>query len=100
MEGYLGEQDTNIFGRRTQADWAIAWIEMYGGIDGGHHKQWAVDQVQRILLGTKVIVKVASWENGETEFRYNLDEPSQEYLQWVKDYEGDDEYEWDEGIAP
>jgi hypothetical protein len=54
-------------------------ITAYGCIDGGHHKQWLLDQVIRILTGD-------------------------EYAQWVEDYqdgvEGPNTYEWDEGIAP
>ena len=54
-------------------------IYLYGGIDGGHHKQWVLDQVVRILLGDK-------------------------YTDWVTEYSKDDlgdfVYEWDEGIAP
>jgi hypothetical protein len=51
----------------------LAW--QYGQIDGGHHKMWVIDQMVRVLLGD-------------------------EYEKWVKEYEDDDEYEWDVGIAP
>lgn len=51
----------------------LAW--QYGQIDGGHHKMWVIDQMVRVLLGD-------------------------EYEKWVQEYEGDDEYEWDVGIAP
>lgn len=57
-------------------------IEQYGGIDGGDHKQWVIDQVMRIIKGD-------------------------DYENWVKDMKGewdeeygDYEYDWDEGIAP
>ena len=54
-------------------------IEYYGGIDGGHHKQWVIDQVMRELL-------------------------ADDYDDWVKDMcdgdEGENTYDWDEGIAP
>jgi len=57
---------------------AIEMIENYGGIDGGHHKQWVLDQVMRIL--------------------------NDDYEGWKKRYEdgedGPQTYEWDEGIAP
>ena len=50
----------------------------YGGIDGGHHKQWLLDQV---------VKKVAD-----------------DYDRWVESFrEGEDgpnTYEWDTGIAP
>ena len=51
----------------------LAWE--YGQIDGGHHKMWVIDQMVRVLLGDG-------------------------YEKWVEEYEGDDEYEWDVGIAP
>ena len=51
----------------------LAW--QYGQIDGNHHKMWVIDQIVRVLLGDG-------------------------YEKWVEEYEGDDEYEWDVGIAP
>lgn len=61
---------------------ALETILTYGGIDGGHHKQWVLDQVVRTLSG-------------------------EAYGEWVKVYRGEYdedneefEYEWDEGIAP
>lgn len=57
---------------------ALDLIEEWGGIDGGHHKQWLLDQLVREL--------------------------SPDYEQWVKDYESGEDgphtYEWDKGIAP
>lgn len=52
-----------------------------GTFDGGHHKQWVLDQILQVALGP------------------------QEYERFVKDYEELDEdgyieYEWDRGIAP
>lgn len=105
---YLGEeivdiQDT-VFKDYTPSDWAMYFIEAYGQIDGGHHKQWVLDQVARILKGTNVIVKKATWEGSIAEWRIRLDDPSEEYLQWVIDMkdgeDGEDTYSYDEGIAP
>ena len=57
---------------------ALELIAEWGGIDGGHHKQWLLDYLVREL--------------------------SDDYKQWVKEYEdgedGPDTYSWDEGIAP
>ena len=57
---------------------AIELIEKYGGIDGGHHKQWVLDQLMRIL--------------------------ADDYEKWKKRYEygedGINTYEWEEGMAP
>lgn len=54
-------------------------IIQYGGIDGGHHKKWLLDQIVRTLTGDG-------------------------YESWVKEYQdgedGPETYEWDEGIAP
>ncbi len=108
MEGYLGETIVDInqtpFKDYTPADWVMDFIGSYGQIDGGHHKQWVLDQVARILKGTKVIIKEAKWSNGHKEFRVSLSEPSEEYLEWVVDMkageDGEHTYGYDEGFAP
>jgi hypothetical protein len=109
MEGYLGEFDVDIqqqieFKDFTPTDWALYYISSYGGFDGAHHKDWVLDQVARILLGTKVIVKEARWENGQSEYRVSLDKKSPEYKQWVKDLcygeDGPNTYDYNKGIAP
>lgn len=51
----------------------------YGGIDGGHHKMWVIDQMVRALTGENYGAWVAAANAGE---------------------DGPDTYEWDEGIAP
>ena len=60
---------------------ALDFIHKWGGIDGGHHKQWTLDQLVRILTSDNI-----------------------EYKEWVEIYQagedGPDTYEWDEGIAP
>jgi hypothetical protein len=57
---------------------ALDLIDEWGGIDGGHHKQWLLDQLVRVL--------------------------SDDYDEWVNSYqdgeEGPETYEWDTGIAP
>lgn len=101
---YLGEENLAVedseYKLYTKEQWASLWIEMYGQIDGDHHKAWCLDQVQRILLGTKVLISVASWENGYQEVRFKLAEPSKEYLDYVEKWEDGGEYSWDTGIAP
>jgi hypothetical protein len=58
---------------------ALEIITLYGGIDGGHHKQWVLDQAVRALTGDG-------------------------YAEWVREQrdgeDGPDTYEWDEGIPP
>lgn len=92
-EDYLGEkvvEDLNNtpFVGYTAKDWALEYISRYGGIDGAHHKQWVLDQVVRILLGTPVIVKQATWGTAdkirESEWRIDTaDEPTGAYRAWV-----------------
>lgn len=53
---------------------ALDRIDRSGGVDGEHHKQWALDQVVRILAGKG-------------------------YAQWVAKRVADG-YAWSEGIAP
>lgn len=94
----------------TPTQWTLEFIGRYGQIDGGHHKQWVLDQAARILHGTPVIVKKASWELGVVktiEYRIKTGEPSAEYLQWVAEMkrgdaeEGEeDEYDYDVGSRP
>ena len=43
---------------------AMDIIEHYGGIDGGHHKQWVIDQVVRILLGSDYSAWIERMCNG------------------------------------
>ncbi len=57
---------------------ALDLIFEWGGIDGGHHKQWLLDQLVQVLYD--------------------------DYEEWVKSVEdgedGPHTYEWDRGIAP
>lgn len=54
-------------------------VAEFGGIDGGHHKMWVIDQMVRALTGPDYGAWVAAFKDGE---------------------DGPDTYEWDEGIAP
>lgn len=106
---YIGEKTVDIkntpFKNHTPLDWALEYITRYGGSDGGHHKQWVLDQVARILNGTPVTLKEAKWTNPEcSEYRFDTGKPSKKYLEWVKEYEngedGEHTYSYDEGVAP
>ena len=59
---------------------AIEMIGQCGGYDGGHHKQWVIDQTLRILLGDEM------------------------YPKWLETHckgeDGLNTYGWDEGIPP
>lgn len=108
MERYLGETVLNIheteYAMYSPKDWALLWIHKYGGIDGAHHKDWVLDQVSRILNGTKIIMKHARWSTGEEEYRFTLDEPSYEYYMWVDKVcageDGPNTYSYNVGITP
>lgn len=108
MKKYLGETILDVNQTKYQAytaqDWILLWIEKYGGIDGDHHKTWVLDQIARIIHGTKVIIKLAKWDDGQQEYRFTLDEPSVQYDQWVANVcdgeDGANTYDYDTGIAP
>lgn len=109
---YLGEEHVDltthpVYSKYTPSDWAMLWIERYGQIDGEHHKTWVIDQVARILKGTRVTAKLARWDDGQKEMRFDLEDvPSPEYHVWVDkmlggtDEEGEREYSYDVGIPP
>lgn len=110
MGGYLGQKIVDIeetpFKKYTKEDWAMYFIERYGQYDGGHHKQWVLDQIARILKGTPVVIELAKWENGEEEYRVSTDENvSIDYKNWAHEMlggieDGEYEYSYDEGVAP
>jgi hypothetical protein len=93
---YLGEEVIlslrgTPFENYTIAKWALYFIERYGQVDGLHHKQWVLDQVAKILHGTPVILKRATWQEGavlHSEFRVETGEPTGAYRVWVEDQEG------------
>ncbi len=103
MKGYLGETIVKKFDTEFKdykpSDWAIYFIEKYSQIDGEHHKQWVIDQVARILMGTEIIIKLAKWDNGHEEYRVSLDCPSSDYDKWVKTWD-DEGYDYEQGSAP
>ena len=105
MSCYLGEElvtdlSSTKFKDYTKTDWVMYFISRYGQIDGSYHKSWVLDQIARILHDTKVIVKIAKWDSGYTEYREELAEPSEEYLNWVEYMKDNGNYDYYEGIAP
>lgn len=108
---YLGDKVVNKedteFKNYSPSDWAMYFISSYGQIDGSHHKTWCLDTVAKILKGTPVIIKQASWSDGYKEYRISLAEDSDDYTAWAKSMLGDydkesDSYDstYDKGIAP
>jgi len=101
MEGYLGTEVVNAkdipeFCDMDSRMWALYFIEMYGGIDGAHHKDWVLDQVARLLLGSPVVAEKATWKNGHHEYRIHVGTPSNAYIKWVDDFDGN----YTTGTAP
>lgn len=108
MTNYLGEvevdwRNVEFYRDFTEKDWTLLFIKHYGGIDGAHHKDWVLDQVVRILTGAPIKMTKATWDDGRSEYRFEVGE-SDEYIQWVKDYEfgedGEQTYEYTTGITP
>lgn len=102
MNGYKGEAPVDVnehpkYKHYTPKDWAMMYITRYGQIDGDHHAKWVLDQVARILHGTPILMKIASWENGQTEERFETGTPTQSYWDW---YAKMCEDGYDDGIAP
>lgn len=63
---------------------ALNLIYRYGSIDGGHHKQWVLDQLVRTLVKSP-----AEYQQWVSKARGDYDEREQSY-----------EYDWDEGCPP
>lgn len=108
MSKYLGETEFPIeetpYKNYTKEDWIREALE-YGQIDGGHHKQWALDQIARALYGgIPDSFKLAKWDTGVTNWRLGEYTETEEYKQWVADYkageDGPETYGYDTGIAP
>ncbi len=81
---------------QQRVDIALEMAE-YGNFDGAHHKDWAIDQMVRVLLGCPRKTLILS--NGFQDFGEN-----EEYLNWVAEFEkgkdGAHTYFWETGIAP
>lgn len=83
---------------------AIEVLMSYGGFDGAHHKQYALDQTLRILTGCQYETREATDING-VKYSYEALGECEKYRQVVAEYcnedaNGDPEYEWDVGIPP
>ena len=75
-----------------------------GGVDGGHHKMWVIDQMVRALTGCPMERRAATDYRGQP-YEYETQGESDEYRDWVSDYEvgdgdGSEYASWDTGIAP
>lgn len=76
-------------------------LDLASNDDGAHHKQWCIDQMVRALTGCPVVERTSH----DGSYTYETQGESEEYLAWLRAYEGDPDdeaqyYPWDEGIAP
>lgn len=99
----VDQKDTPYSGY-TAAQMAMVMVERYGQIDGSHHKTWVLDQVARILKGSPITFSKREWTDHEPEYDIEVG-ASPEYNEWVvamrdPDEDGEDQYDYDEGIAP
>lgn len=107
MVEFLGEvvidqKDVPDFLEFTKVDWAMYFIEHYGQFEMPYHKAWVLDQVAHILNDSPIIIRKATWSDGTVEYRPIVGEPSDKYIQWLHDMEGEimGEYDYDKGLAP
>lgn len=72
-------------------------------VDGGHHKQWTIDQMVRALTGCPIIELSALDCNGK-KYTYDAQGESAEYKEWVREHkdgdDGPDTYDWETGTPP
>lgn len=104
---YLGEFDHKIIEMKSleeQREWSLNYIISYGGIDGVHHKDWVLDQVIRIMHGTPVETRLARWDCGTEDLRFNTLEPTQNYHDYIAESchgeDGPDTYHHNVGCPP
>ncbi len=79
----------------------LEMIADFGDTDGGHHKQWALDQAVRILTGCPD--KEVSSVHG-VEYNYTVLGESEEYHEWLRKFadgeDGPHTYQWNIGTPP
>lgn len=97
----LAEVRERLVGERIEK--AIKFAVRYGGIDGGHHKMWVIDQMVRALTGCPMETRTARDYRGK-EYTYETQGKSQEYIDLVAEAcdgeDGPETYDWDEGTPP
>lgn len=78
MEGYLGEFEVNAnytkYSGYTKIDYALEWMEDVEKDMGANVIFKAMKGAEKILRGSKVIVKEARWKNGYKEYRLYIGE--------------------------
>lgn len=85
-----------------EADKIAAALEIandFGGDGGSHHKAYCIDQMVRALTGCPT-VEMTALDCRQQPYTYEAMGESAEYEAFAARYAGDDEYEWEAGIAP
>ena len=82
---------------------ALTIAVQFGGIDGGHHKAWVLDQMARALTACPLNpVELRDYKG--VPYTYLEQGESQAYLDLVADArngeDGPETYDWELGIAP
>lgn len=80
--------------RDAMIEKAIIIAIRYAGIDGAHHKAWAIDQIVRALTACPQVEKTATDCRGNP-YTYEAQGESEDYKMLVKECG-----EWDVGISP
>jgi hypothetical protein len=80
---------------------ALELADLYGNIDGGHHRKWVIDQMVRTLCGCPVVkTPMLRLDDGE-EYELEALGENDQYRAFVEEYEGaEGEYEWELGTPP
>lgn len=103
MAEIFGEVNPETLNESQRIETALDLAMQYGGIDGNHHKAWAIDQIVRVLTGCPVVQVDAVDVRGTQYTDSDLGE-SESYQRFVAEHnageDGADTYEWDIGIAP
>jgi hypothetical protein len=79
---------------------ALELADLYGNIDGGHHRKWVIDQMVRTLCGCPV-VKISMEDGNGHAYELEALGENEQYCAFVEEYEGEEgEYEWELGTPP
>ncbi len=68
----------DVMDERKIIDKAIDMLIRYGGVDGAHHKDYAIDQALRILCGPRyeeIIKESCNGEDGPNTYAHNIGIP-------------------------
>ena len=113
MRGLVTESDPNDLAL-SDASYDELWKRVrralevavnYGTTDGEHHKVWVIDQMVRHLTGCPTVTGHGISSGDGQPFTFDTLGKSEDYEKFVRAHnydeaEGEQLWEWDEGIAP